>query len=587
VSEPPGENPYPGPRPFEQADRALFFGREAETRELVSLVVAHRVVLLYAASGAGKTSLLNAGVIPVLEHEEGFEVLPRLRIRAAADANFAKGAANAYAFAVLSNLSKDLGIDLDAESLAPMVLKEFLAKREPRSDDQGFPAPRVVIFDQFEELFTAYPKFWEQRKAFVRQIADALELDPPVQVVLAIREDHVAGLAPYASLLPDAFRIRLRVEGLRKEAALRAVTGPLQGTGRAFGRGVAEVLVGDLLEQRIEHPFLEAAPNGAGALRAWVASLWQRRRSPGAFSAEVIEGEFVEPVQLQVVCRKLWDELPATLIEITNEQLQGFGNVDQALGSLYDDIVRAAIRATRVGDGPVSPVAAPIRLARAARSAVRFTEGQLRSRIENLLITPLGTRGTVYRGRSATGGIPNPAMDVLEDKRLIRAESRAGGRWYELTHDRLIEPISASNKRYRERQQRIALGAAVAAAVVAAAVTAAVLLLASGARPRPQPHFSAVGLDFKQHPVGESSVKSVVLVSGSETLALTRFALASKTFDASPGCKIPGKLKARETCVINVIFTPFEPGRKAAVLGVTRERGAPLQIALSGTGVPK
>ena len=50
-------NPYPGPRPFESEESEIFFGRAREVRELVSLITAHRVVLLYAQSGAGKTSL--------------------------------------------------------------------------------------------------------------------------------------------------------------------------------------------------------------------------------------------------------------------------------------------------------------------------------------------------------------------------------------------------------------------------------------------------------------------------------------------------------------------------------------------------
>ena len=72
--------PYVGPRPFERKDQALFFGRDREARELLSLVVAHEAVLLYAQSGAGKTSLLNARLIPLLE-EKGFQVLPTARVR--------------------------------------------------------------------------------------------------------------------------------------------------------------------------------------------------------------------------------------------------------------------------------------------------------------------------------------------------------------------------------------------------------------------------------------------------------------------------------------------------------------------------
>ena len=73
-------NPYVGPRPFKREEQSLFFGREREISELQSLVTAHRTLLIYAASGAGKTSLLNAGLLPLMERE-GFEVLPVARVK--------------------------------------------------------------------------------------------------------------------------------------------------------------------------------------------------------------------------------------------------------------------------------------------------------------------------------------------------------------------------------------------------------------------------------------------------------------------------------------------------------------------------
>jgi hypothetical protein len=73
------KNPYVGPPPFERGDRGRFFGRDGETQELVSLIIAHRNIVLYAESGAGKTSLLNAQVVPFLEDEQ-FEVLPFARV---------------------------------------------------------------------------------------------------------------------------------------------------------------------------------------------------------------------------------------------------------------------------------------------------------------------------------------------------------------------------------------------------------------------------------------------------------------------------------------------------------------------------
>jgi hypothetical protein len=71
-------NPYVGPRPYERRDRGNFYGRDREARELRALIVAEREVLFYAQSGAGKTSLLNAVVIPALE-DKGFHVLPTVR----------------------------------------------------------------------------------------------------------------------------------------------------------------------------------------------------------------------------------------------------------------------------------------------------------------------------------------------------------------------------------------------------------------------------------------------------------------------------------------------------------------------------
>jgi hypothetical protein len=76
-------------------------------------------------------------------------------------------------------------------------------------------------------------------------------------------------------------------------------------------------------------------------------------------------------------------------------------------------------------------------------------ERTLRRRFESAFVTPAGTRATVYRAGESTGGIPNAAVDELEARHVLRAEFRAGARWYELTHDRMIEPIRASNRRNR------------------------------------------------------------------------------------------------------------------------------------------
>ena len=77
----PDQNPYVGARTFERKESDLFFGREREAFDLLSLVISNRLVLFYAQSGAGKSSLVNTRLIPGLEEEGEYKVLPVGRVR--------------------------------------------------------------------------------------------------------------------------------------------------------------------------------------------------------------------------------------------------------------------------------------------------------------------------------------------------------------------------------------------------------------------------------------------------------------------------------------------------------------------------
>ncbi len=73
------KNPYVGPRTFQKEESHLYFGREREARDLTALVASERLVLFYAQSGAGKSSLLNTRLIPDLEKNR-YEVFPIGRV---------------------------------------------------------------------------------------------------------------------------------------------------------------------------------------------------------------------------------------------------------------------------------------------------------------------------------------------------------------------------------------------------------------------------------------------------------------------------------------------------------------------------
>jgi hypothetical protein len=410
------ENPYVGPRTFTREEADRFFGRETEARELLSLVISERLVLFYAQSGAGKSSLINTRLIPQLANE-GYAALPVGRVSGELPEGIAT-VDNIYAFNLMLSMDES---DSDPAYFTTMTLTQFLAgltsldgvhyffdhdvTDSPEVPDEEIQeSPYVLLIDQFEEIVTTHPSRWQDRVGFFEQLAAAMAADPYLWVVLSLREDYVAALDPYAHLLPGTLRARFYMQRMGYEAALEAIKNPAEKYGRAYAPDAAESLADNLRQIRVH----DASATDMVATRL---------------------GQFVEPVQLQVVCYQLWENLigrPEGVI--TRQDLQELGDVDQALAQFYEQAV------DEVTDSHV------------------VTEIDLRNWFESQLITESGTKGTVYRGTDTTGGIDNRAVDILMRKFLLRAEVRGGGTWYELVHDRLIEPILNSNRSWREQQ---------------------------------------------------------------------------------------------------------------------------------------
>ena len=396
-----GENPYIGPRPFGDTarERRLFFGRDREGADLLSLVLAERLVLFYAPSGAGKSSLLNARLLPALR-EEGFTMLGTVRVGRQLPTTVSLPAlANVYIF----NLLRDLAAaENDDQRLATLRLPEYLATLPADSIHPD----RVLIIDQFEELFTTYEDQWQKREDFFRQLSQALNDDAHLWIILSLREDYIAELDPYLRLLPNRGRVRYRLTYMDAAAALEAVQQPAALAGRPFAPGVAENLVNNLRQM---------TTGGDGAPRL---------------------GETIEPVQLQVVCMQLWETLRdrpgATITAADVESLArgaGLGEfVNHALATFYEQTLAAV---TLEGTG--------------------VSERQIRDWFSQTLITRDGTRNLLYQSESETGGLPNAVVFELERRFLLRGETRGGGRWVELVHDRLIAPIREANAQWRRR----------------------------------------------------------------------------------------------------------------------------------------
>ncbi len=416
-------NPYIGPRPFKQKHRAYFFGRDEEARCLLARLIARGLLIFYAPSGAGKSSLINARLIPDLR-ERGYDVLPVARVGHQLPSGIAKtDVQNIFVFNLLRSLAKDSKL----ETLMHLELKQYLAQRPSAQQEEGEDACRVLIIDQLEELFTRHPEQWERRTDFFRQLREALEADRSLLVLLALREDFVAGLDRYAPIFPNGLSDRFRMERLLHDEAIEAVVKPteewIRGHNLQLGQDAPPTP-----SQVIFPPISEYCPNEAAELL--VQNLRQIRAST---QSDVEHYEFVEAVQLQVVCQRLWEKLKDEMPRpITTEDIRKHAKVEVALEEFYEQI-----------------------LADVLTKYPTQTEERLRNWFSGKLITANGFRTQVNLETDKDGGrvvgeLPLDVVTSFVKKSLVRYEDVRGGRWYELSHDRLITPILKSNREWME-----------------------------------------------------------------------------------------------------------------------------------------
>ena len=141
-------NPYVGPRTFTREQRHLYFGREREAQDLLARVLSERLVLFYAQSGAGKSSLINTRLIPDL-WEAGYAALPVARVGGEVPAGVAE-VDNIFLFNLM--LSLDQSGD-NAQRLAGLSLSQFLAGLSSEDGEQwAYIPPSAVSGGQSSRL---------------------------------------------------------------------------------------------------------------------------------------------------------------------------------------------------------------------------------------------------------------------------------------------------------------------------------------------------------------------------------------------------------------------------------------------------
>jgi len=274
---------------YTSADADLFFGREKETQMMVGEILSSRLLVLFARSGSGKTSLINAGVVPELKRC-GYETL---YVRFESDP-----------LTSLQNAAREQLQHAGAANDLHGLLQNVTAARKK---------PLVVFLDQFEEFFLVFADQPALRQDFMAQIA-AVKYDEqlPVFLVLSLREDYYASLHEFRSAVPSIFQnnANIRLGAFTDDEAKRAILLPLAAVGLQMEAGLAEKIIHDLKPSR----------NG------------QEQREDNASG--------IEPITLQIVCHKLWQMKPRDAATMTAAVYEKCGGAQKILRNHVSELLQ-------------------------------------------------------------------------------------------------------------------------------------------------------------------------------------------------------------------------------------------------------
>jgi hypothetical protein len=229
--------PYRGLLEYRLSDAEIFVGRSQAIRELMARLPRGRLIILHSESGAGKTSLLQAGIAPRLIALGNLPLYLRPY-----DVNPVEVIKKAF----LPDLSQ-------TPELQAASLRDFLYKV---NDVMGKESVLYIFLDQFEEVFTRLDD--EARDNFVRQLAECLD-DETLRVrwVFALRTEYFGNLANFRPRIRNPFEHDYRLNRMTRAEAAEVITEPVKSFNVHYELELVDAILNDLGGQEIAPPQIQ------------------------------------------------------------------------------------------------------------------------------------------------------------------------------------------------------------------------------------------------------------------------------------------------------------------------------------------
>ncbi|MBK7871945.1 MAG: SUMF1/EgtB/PvdO family nonheme iron enzyme [Saprospiraceae bacterium] len=443
---------YPGVKPFETSDRHIFFGRDQDIADLYDLLVLEKLVVLFGKSGYGKSSLLNAGILPKFQNalpdsEVAYQPIT-VRFNLYVDDKSIPPLEQ-----VRRRLQEETIENPEANFLANDTLWQQFKRRSPSP-----PPPRggsgrgfLLVFDQFEEFFS-YPK--DQQTQFKEELAELLYKTLPqavrdaldiftaeqrsylsrkldVKAVFAIRSDRMSDLDSLKDKLHAILYKRYELKGLSPEQARQAIIAP------------AALLNTD--EETFLSPPFAYTPAALDKIIQELTAPTIKKMDSGDF-LPLGEGRGgAEAFQLQILCQYIENEVINGRIRDRDNDGTPDVHADDLpdIANVYEAYYRSQLDRLTPSERD------------AARELIEY--GLLYEDTQKGEARRLSVDADLLVQQFAAQGATRALLTRLENTFLLRREMNTlGGYNYELSHDTLIAPVLKAKAEREAEKERIA-----------------------------------------------------------------------------------------------------------------------------------